>query len=437
MKSSAISFNNTGALFFGGDFSDTLKADGNVIPAPAGGTNFFLAKYNLAGTKQWFNTYSNASLNDIHSDASGNTYLMISFNGPFTFFGQTFIPTEASDLLIAKLDASDNLVFSKQLHGNLTGLQLNTSPAGNMFVLAKLRDTLYFDTHNYAWSHSPYNDYFMLKMNSAGSFINYIPVSTASIEQYSRLTISADEKIMITGESCWTNGCHARYKTYSPSGSVIADSSWWGETCDYGCDFIYQGVVPVSNDEVWTVTREFNNLAPGNLNDDWENIALSKYDYSGNVMLKDTFLVSVPSSENFTDLAWDNNQSLYMTGQLKGNIDFNTQSLTNTDTTAGFFLVKLNTMLASGINHNSVPNLSFEVFPNPSPNIINIRYNSIKSNPVTLNIRNVMGQVVFSDLKKSMLNYSGQINLAEQPKGIYFFEISDGSEKQVKKIILN
>jgi hypothetical protein len=435
MKSSAIAFSNSGKLFFGGDFSDTLNADGNLIPA-SGGPNFFLTKYNLSGAKEWFHTYPNASLNDMHTDASGNTFIVISFSGPFTFFGQNFLPSEASDLLIAKLNASDSLVFTKQLHGNLTATKFETSASGNMFVLGKLRDTMYFDAQNYAWSHSPYNDYFMLKLDPAGTFIDYIQVSTASIEQYTRLAINNDEKVMITGESCWTNGCHARYKSYDPTGAAIVDSSWWGETCLYACDFIYQGSVPTDNDEVWSVQREFNTLAPGNPNDDWENIALSKYDYNGNVLVRDTFLVSVPSSENFTDIAWDNNQALYMAGQLKGTIDFGAESVTNTDTTADFFVVKLNTQLTTGTGP-LVSDARFEIFPNPSQNLVNVSYVSGSKGPVRLNVRNVLGQIIFSDLKNDSLRYSAKVDVGSYPEGIYFFEVINGSEKQIKKVIKN
>lgn len=432
-----MSFNAAGKLFLGGNFSDTMNVNGTILPI-YGPDNFFIAKYSISGGMDWVQAFSDATLHDIHSDESGNTFVMISFSGPIIIFGQTFTALDASDLLVLKLDAAGSLVWSKQLHGNVDGVKFKKVPSGNMFLLGSYTDTLYYDGIGYP-SISPFNEYFLLKMDGSGNQIYYKSVWASQQQNAHDLAISADEKAMVTGATCWTNGCSAILKSYDAAGNLMADESIWGTTCDYGCGFDYNNITIADPLGVWAMGHEYNSLVYGDPNDDWVNIGLTKYDFAGNILMRDTFLLAPQYSDpSAKDIAADNFQNMYMTAQLYGSAQFGAYTLTNSGTEPEFFIVKFREQVATSTLVAESQDAVFEIYPNPAQNVIHINYECNKNECVRLNIRNVLGQIIYMDQTKDKSgNYKAKIDLTDQPKGVYFIEIDYGMAKEVKKIVLN
>lgn len=81
---------------------------------------------------------------------------------------------------------------------------------------------------------------------------------------------------------------------------------------------------------------------------------------------------------------------------------------------------------------NAVSYLSPTIFPNPTPNNINITQlnNFVGGN---IEIINLMGQVIFTTtINSNQLS----VNLSEYPKGIYLVKISSDKEQVIEKIVL-
>jgi hypothetical protein len=83
----------------------------------------------------------------------------------------------------------------------------------------------------------------------------------------------------------------------------------------------------------------------------------------------------------------------------------------------------------------SIANL--EVYPNPSKDVFNISFTSETVQNLKLRVLNVVGEeIILEDLQKFVGEYTKQINLQDNAKGIYFLEIETDNGIVNKKLIL-
>jgi hypothetical protein len=89
---------------------------------------------------------------------------------------------------------------------------------------------------------------------------------------------------------------------------------------------------------------------------------------------------------------------------------------------------------ASGINNIAFAN-SFSIFPNPSNGMFNVQCLVANSSPSILDVYNVVGEKVFT----STLNPQPStitIDLSSFGKGVYTMILSNGGNKEVKKLVV-
>ena len=72
----------------------------------------------------------------------------------------------------------------------------------------------------------------------------------------------------------------------------------------------------------------------------------------------------------------------------------------------------------------------FSVSPNPFNQQFEVQYEHYDHQP-TLNVYNVAGQLIYSQVMHSFLT---RVNLANQPSGIYFIQLSDPFTAEFKKV---
>ncbi len=72
---------------------------------------------------------------------------------------------------------------------------------------------------------------------------------------------------------------------------------------------------------------------------------------------------------------------------------------------------------------------SFEIYPNPTNSILNIKSNNQQLQNATIEIKNALGQIVYFDI------YAPQINISNLPSGIYFLTINNKEDKRTIKFI--
>jgi len=80
-----------------------------------------------------------------------------------------------------------------------------------------------------------------------------------------------------------------------------------------------------------------------------------------------------------------------------------------------------------------IPNtIQFNVYPNPSTGIFTVYTNN--TDKAEIAIYNVVGTMLYQSI---IANHKSQIDLSELPAGIYFVQLNDGENKEVKKIIIS
>ena len=87
-----------------------------------------------------------------------------------------------------------------------------------------------------------------------------------------------------------------------------------------------------------------------------------------------------------------------------------------------------------GIEKQDIEN-SLSVYPNPTTGMINVVVNNSKQSDLTIEMRDVQGQLVYTNKVNSVLNHREviDINIA---KGMYFLSVNNGNDINVKKVIV-
>jgi len=77
------------------------------------------------------------------------------------------------------------------------------------------------------------------------------------------------------------------------------------------------------------------------------------------------------------------------------------------------------------------------IYPNPSRNIFNVSFTSVSKQDLRIRIMNVIGEELINEnLEQFVGNYTKQINLSANAKGIYFLEIKLDDNLIVNKLVL-
>ena len=111
-----------------------------------------------------------------------------------------------------------------------------------------------------------------------------------------------------------------------------------------------------------------------------------------------------------------NTQSYIVKQDLCGIIDYDTVT------------VAINPTCFVGINEFDKQN-SFDIYPNPTNSILNIKSNYQQLQNATIEIKNTLGQLVYFDV------YLPQINISYLPSGIYFITLNHKETKRTIKFV--
>jgi endo-beta-N-acetylglucosaminidase D len=112
----------------------------------------------------------------------------------------------------------------------------------------------------------------------------------------------------------------------------------------------------------------------------------------------------------------------------------------SSSTTVNPYSINLGKILVFDDPALSTNDLFFEKFslsPNPNNGIFNIDLKSNSGKNINVDIFDIRGVKIFSEVFNNTLNFSKEINLDNVAAGIYIVKVSDGDSKGIKKVIID
>lgn len=92
--------------------------------------------------------------------------------------------------------------------------------------------------------------------------------------------------------------------------------------------------------------------------------------------------------------------------------------------------------LSTNINTVSAPSATFNIVPNPNNGEFNLTVSSTEKVNYDLNVRNVLGQTVYTESITINGTFTESMNLTHFEKGLYFVSLENGTEKLLKKVLV-
>jgi hypothetical protein len=80
---------------------------------------------------------------------------------------------------------------------------------------------------------------------------------------------------------------------------------------------------------------------------------------------------------------------------------------------------------------------NLDVYPNPSRDVFNIRFISEKIQDLSVRVLSIIGEVVYEEKANQFIGeYTKQIDLTDNSKGVYFLEITTNKGVVNRKIVI-
>ncbi len=173
---SALATDASGNTYLTGAFTSTSLTFGNTVLLNAGGTDFFLAKFNPAGEVLW--AVSAGSSGDeggyaIDCDGNGNVYVCGSYTGSQLAFGNTTLTNAGmSDIFLVKYTSAGNVDWAKTYGSAMDeeAFGLDYSPAGFLVITGYFSGaSLSFGNNTINNAQASTNDIFLARLNQNGN----------------------------------------------------------------------------------------------------------------------------------------------------------------------------------------------------------------------------------------------------------------------------
>lgn len=182
-NSTGLAADKDGNSYIIGNFKGSITLD--TISISGGSTrNVFVAKYNSFGNIIWAVKAASAidsildgiTINAISVDGAGHIYITGNYIGNATFFGTKHTSIGSSEIYLAKLTQSGDLIWLRTAGGYGVGNYNQNEPyalcidgSGNCYVTGRYFKTAIFDTITI--SATLPNEFFIAKYNSDGNIV--------------------------------------------------------------------------------------------------------------------------------------------------------------------------------------------------------------------------------------------------------------------------
>lgn len=159
-------------VFVTGYFDDNIGPNANSLTATNGSFDWFVAKWNSAGTYQYIRTSGGTGqdvANSITSNAAGDNFVTGFFQNDANFFGTIVTSTGLGDAFASAMDASGNSRWVNRSSGTGTesGNDIEVSSTGSVYYTGSINGTTSFGSNSANTRGAA--DMFMAKLAPASS----------------------------------------------------------------------------------------------------------------------------------------------------------------------------------------------------------------------------------------------------------------------------
>ena len=466
-------------VYVTGDFQGTADFSGTELTT-AGGYDVFVAKYNSEGSFQWVTQTGDTDDDFCSSIATDNNNIFVigRFNGTPTI-GTTTLVNGTSDMFVAKCNSegawqnATSFYSSSEYFGynNYTG-DIDCDDAGNVFITGPFNTDIDFGSGAENYSNHPG---YVAKYDNALS-LEWYNIIESDEDQGSyqppngafALATDADNNIIVIGAFYGTidfgSGVTITENSFSRGAPYIAKYNNTGEieyAEAFNCQENYGGAIGIAIDtyenKLFVAGELENSISVGGfllIPSGWINmfvasdfalpssandiLSFTLAEQSGNAdinIVNHTVEIKVVSGTNISNLTPSITISDFASISPESGIpqDFTnpveyTVTAENNDEQIWTVTVDIETgILNSVINH-------FSVYPNPSNGILYFNFKELER-PLRVEITNLTGKTIYTR-RHVPLDNPLQIDLSNQPKGIYFIKIETENGTYTEKLIV-
>lgn len=421
---------NPSGVYVAGSFKGTLSGN-SINSSSQGDLDIFILKFNQQGNIQW-----------TKSDGGAKTERMVSFDVDSTIIisGQFAkgaklnnqpLTSQCSGLLnvfFAKYTLNGTNLWVKEIAGDSTTgayvTQISYDTYNNPIFLGGG-----FNTMSYAGTDTGFCSACqpLLKFDTSGAFKSLLLYTQSGSGLYPSTRVLLDHRdnvynLLPTG----CNICHLGIEIdkNDKNGTPIYQKQVTNGIAYSTPGESYPHQLAVGNNEIFIAGKYKDTIAfTGKDTITGIGLFVSALDTSGNVKKVYTVpMTNFDTSKDINDMLCYNGD-VYLTGTINFQTMFGNWILNSGNVSNTFFLSKLSTVAAS-VTENKIP-ADYLLFPNPTRGKLSVAGKSC------IKIWNAQAEQI------QFTRSGDEIDLSNQPKGIYFIEMSAGDRRLIKKIILD
>nr|MDQ3048935.1 T9SS type A sorting domain-containing protein [Bacteroidota bacterium] len=99
------------------------------------------------------------------------------------------------------------------------------------------------------------------------------------------------------------------------------------------------------------------------------------------------------------------------------------------------YIAKIKALEVAGLQENN-NELAFNIYPNPSNNVVNFTYKSSIQQNLAITISNQLGQQILKKQYSAQTEIKDTYNFNNISKGIYFIELKSNNGREVRKVVI-
>lgn len=448
-------------LSIGTDLQNNIYITGSAHspsgPSGSGPSYAMFWKFDNAGNMLLQDTLETGAYKSV-TDTNGNTYIVGTKIGKYNSLGQQLWMINNTFGNRIALHPSGIIVKGSILIGNDTKSILTRFDENGNHVWTRVGDfPAGGSTPNSITCDSAGNTYwvgqsvasdsitsigFLAKIDNAGNLVSTKTIPNLPID----VAVSSDLSIYVFGhfssDPITINGVSFQFN----------NNTIYLIKCDQQGVILWYKIITGNGVEANSLTTDNNNnvyltgnykslnVESFNLSGPNCDIFVMKADDSGNILwIEHSSTVNSPQSGYTNDIIVNSAGEILITGAMNGTHSFGAYTLSQSSMYTDLLIAKIGLGITTNtVSPKTIQLKEFNVFPNPGQGMFQISYKASETEEIQINVFNNSGVKVYSEkITNQQKEFTKNINLSKEAKGIYYIELITNGKKSVEKIILN